>query len=102
MSNEPESMFSLEDLFTRVNDAFVKAAIRLEKTFNDKANSKDSDDKWTAPYFYHMPKMTLRVQLSLSSSKKEIKGFFRNATSGTDQSMVSEITIDVVAVPRNA
>lgn len=99
MNNTPETVFDLTDLLTRVNDAFVQAAIKLDETF--KAKDKDGQEKWQAPYVYHMPKMTLRVQLSLSYSKSEVKGVFGKVSNGSDQSMVSEITLDLVAVPRN-
>lgn len=95
MSNTPDTKFPLDVLFDNVNEAFLSAAAKLRESF--------ATDAWKdSPFVYHIPKMTLKVQLSLSYTKSEMKGFFSKDTSGTDQSMVSEITFEVVAVPRPA
>jgi hypothetical protein len=91
---KPEIVFNVEDLLTDINKAFVQAAIELRTEFQKDA-WKDS------PFVYHMPKMHLSVQLVLSFSDGQVKGFFSKSSSSEQQELSSKIEIDVVSVPRS-
>lgn len=89
MSSKPEVVFDLEDLLRDFTTSFAAAAKELHST------QQTSD----LPFIYHMPKMSVEVELSLSYSKERVKGYFSKTRSEDEQEMVSKIKIDVVAVP---
>jgi len=89
-SDKPEVAFDLEELLNEMTTAFTKAAAELRQTFQR--------TEWAGtPYVYHMPKMSLSLNLALSLSNGKLKGFF---TGSEEQRLHSKIEIDVVAVPR--
>lgn len=96
MAEKPETIFNIESLFVDINRAFITAAENLRDEF-------ETDDKWKeSPFIYHMPKMHLSMQLALSHSNGKVKGVFKKKTSKNEESIVSTLEIDVVAVPRHA
>lgn len=96
MAEKPETIFNIESLFVDINNAFITAAANLRDEF-------ETDDKWKeSPFIYHMPKMHLSMRLALSHSNGKVKGVFRKKTSKNEESIVSTLEIDVVAVPRQS
>lgn len=96
MAEKPETIFNIESLFVDINRAFITAAANLRDEF-------ETDDKWKeSPFIYHMPKMHLSMRLALSHSNGKVKGVFRKKTSKNEESIVSTLEIDVVAVPRQS
>ena len=96
MAEKPETIFNIESLFVDINKAFITAAANLHEVF-------ETDDKWKqSPFIYHMPKMHVSMRLALSHSDGKVKGFFKKKTSKNEESVVSTLDIDVVAVPRQS
>lgn len=96
MAEKPETIFNIESLFVDINNAFITAAAHLRDEF-------ETDDKWKqSPFIYHMPKMHLSMRLALSHSNGKVKGVFKKKTSKNEESIVSTLEIDVVAVPRQS
>lgn len=96
MAEKPETIFNIESLFVDINKAFITAAANLRDEF-------ETDDKWKqSPFIYHMPKMHLSMRLALSHSNGKVKGVFKKRTSKNEESVVSTLEIDVVAVPRQS
>ena len=96
MAEKPETIFNIESLFVDINQAFIKAAENLRDEF-------ETDDKWKqSPFIYHMPKMHLSMRLALSHSNGKVKGVFKKKTSKNEESIVSTLEFDVVAVPRHS
>lgn len=92
-SKKPEVMFDLDELLSNVNGAFVQSAEKLRRAF-------ETDEWRDSPYVYHMPKMHLSVQVTLSYSDGRVKGFFSKSSTTEAQELTSKIEIDVVSVPR--
>jgi hypothetical protein len=87
-----ETVFDLEKLLGQVTDAFTQSALRLRQ--------ESERDPWRQlPYVYHMPKMSVQIQLSLSHSDGRVKGVFSKTRTSQEQQLSSTIQIDVVAVP---
>lgn len=96
MAEKPETIFDIESLFVDINNAFITAAASLRDEF-------ETDDKWKqSPFIYHMPKMHLSMRLALSHSNGKVKGVFKKKTSKNEESVISTLEIDVVAVPRHS
>jgi hypothetical protein len=95
VSQKPETVFDIEQLFTQLNTSFTDAALALRKTFEESPDWKDS------PFVYHMPKMHLSMRLVLSHSDGTVKGFFNKDSTENQQELASTVEIDVVAVPRS-
>ena len=93
MAEKPEPMVDLEMILVKLSDAFTSAAENLQGKFQGNA-WKDS------PYIYQMPKMHMKVQLTLAFSNNKVKGFFSKTSSGREEEVGSTMEIDVVAVPR--
>jgi hypothetical protein len=93
-AKKPEVIFDLDEFLRSVNGAFVRSAEQLRTAFQTPA-WKDS------PFVYHMPKMSLSVNVALSYSDGKVKGFFRKTTTTESQELASTIEIDVVSVPRS-
>lgn len=93
-AKKPEVIFDLDEFLRSVNGAFVRSAEQLRTAFQTPA-WKDS------PFVYHMPKMSLSVNVALSYSDGKVKGFFRKTTTTETQELASTIEIDVVSVPRS-
>jgi hypothetical protein len=93
MSQKPETVFDIDQLFAELNRSFVGAALDLKRTFEG--------DEWKdSPFVYHMPKMHLSMKLELSHSNGRVKGVFTKTTETRESQVLSTIDIDVVAVPR--
>ena len=92
-AKKPEVIFDLDEFLRSVNGAFVRSAEQLRSAFQTPA-WRDS------PFIYHMPKMSLSVNVALSFSDGKVKGFFRKSTTTESQELASTIEIDVVSVPR--
>lgn len=92
-SQKPETVFNVDQLFTQINSSFTSAALELHKTFQ----TKDWQD---FPFVYHMPKMSMSVRLVLSHSDGKVKGLFRKTSTERGEEIMSNIQIDVVAVPK--
>jgi len=96
LAEKPETRFDIEALFIDINKAFIAAAANLRDEF-------ETDQKWQqSPFIYHMPKMHLSMKLALSHSDGKVKGVFRKKSSKNEQSVVSTLEVDVVAVPRHS
>jgi hypothetical protein len=96
LAEKPETIFNIDSLFVDINRAFITAAANLRDEF-------ETDDKWKeSPFIYHMPKMHLSMRLALSHSNGKVKGVFKKKTSKNEESIVSTLEIDVVAVPRQS
>ena len=94
-SQKPETVFNVDQLFTQINSSFTSAAMELHKTFQ-------SEDWQDFPFVYHMPKMSMAVKLVLSHSDGKVKGLFKKTSTERGEELMSNIQIDVVAVPRAA
>lgn len=96
MAEKPETIFNIDSLFVDINRAFITAATNLRDEF-------ETNDKWQeSPFIYHMPKMHVSMRLALSHSNGKVKGVFKKKTSKNEESIVSTLEIDVVAVPRHS
>lgn len=96
MAEKPETIFNIEALFVDINKAFISAAENMRDKF-------ETDAKWQqSPFIYHMPKMHLSMRLALSHSDGKVKGVFKKKTSKNEESVVSTLEIDVIAVPRQS
>ena len=73
------------------------------RLFHSAAIEFETDAKWQqSPFIYHMPKMHMSMRLALSHSDGKVKGVFRKKTTKSEESVVSTLEIDVVAVPRQS
>jgi hypothetical protein len=94
-TQRPDMVFDLEKFISAATSSFTNAAAELRETF-------ETDEWKDSPYIYHMPKMSLNVNVSLSYSNGKVKGFFSKSNSSEEQTLASAISIDVVSVPRMA
>ena len=92
--NLVDSAFDLDLLLSKLTESLRKAAGDLSKSFDEKG--------WEEPYVYRIPRMQVSVKLSLSYSQDKVKGIliWKNTTA-QEQSLVSTLDLEMVAVPRN-
>ena len=89
--NSPEIIFDIDTILKQFISALTNASRQLEK---------ESRVDQTAPYEYHIPKMSISLNMELSYGKDKVKGIFRKSKASESSTMQSRMTIDVVSVPR--
>ena len=93
MAKDPEGIFDIETIVQNFNDAFVSASGQLRREFEKK--------EWAdSPFIYHMPKMSVSIQMSLSFSKGKVMGLITKREKREESEMVTTVDIDLVSVPR--
>lgn len=90
--NSPEVLFDIDSILLQFTKALIKASDDLHKTFQD--------DKKDLPYVYHIPKMSVVVNLELSCSKDKVKGVFKKTKTAQSSAMESRMELEIVSVPR--
>ena len=90
--NLVDSAFDIDLLLGGLTKSLRTAAEELSKSF---------EENWAEPYIYRIPRMQVSVKLSLSYSQGKIKGIlmWKNTTT-QEQSLVSTLDLEMVAVPR--
>ena len=89
-----DRMFDLETLLNGFTDSFANAAVKLGEKFQD--------ESWNQDFVYHMPRMNLSVEMSLTYSSSKVKGVLFSKKSQDEASSVnSRVEIEVLAVPRS-
>ena len=94
--NNPESVFDIDKLLIEFTNALTGASVNLYRTFQEDA------DKKNLPYSYHIPKMSISINVALSYSKGKIKGFFKKTKAEETSALESQLSLDVVAIPKVA
>ncbi|HKO57623.1 MAG TPA: hypothetical protein VJ276_17250 [Thermoanaerobaculia bacterium] len=95
MGELPELAFAVDNLLDQLTTAFSDASVKLRREF-ESGKYKDS------PFIYHMPRMSIGIQLTFSFTKEGVKGVFKKTRTKDEQELVSSIDIEVVATPRTA
>jgi hypothetical protein len=92
--NNPEALFDIDKILLQFTNALTTASNSLHVAY-----AKDSDKK-DLPYVYHIPKMSVSINLELIYSKNKVKGVFRKTKMTKSSAVESNMTLEVVSVPR--
>jgi len=90
-----ENEIQIGDLLKKMTVACTDSAKQLHQAM--------SSEQWdeSIPHVYTMPKMQVSVKMALSYSESTVKGvLFWKSKTGTEANTLSEIKIELVAVPR--
>jgi hypothetical protein len=91
--NLVDSAFDIDALLAGLTKSLQTAAQKLSDSFR-------KDKEWNEPYIYQIPRMQVSVKLSLSYSQGKVKGLLSQHSTSEEQSLVSTLDLDIVAVPR--
>ena len=91
--NNPESVFNIEDILDQFTRALSAASLGLQQTF-ESARYRD------LPYTYHIPKMSITLNIALSYSKGKVKGIFKKTQTKETSQQESHVALEVVSIPR--
>ena len=94
MPELPEIAFPLDKLLSEITLAFVDASQDLRDRF-DAGGALE-----TAPFAYHMPRMTCEIKLTFSFTRDGVKGVFSKSKTREEQEIVSTMHVEVVAAPK--
>lgn len=90
---QPDSLVDIDTLLQGLVGSLRTAAGTLATSFG-----KD----WNEPYVYRIPRMQISVKLGLTYSKGKTKGLLIwKRTTTEEQSVLSTIDLELVAVPRS-
>lgn len=92
--NNIELAKTMDKLLISFVKSLSKAALEVDKTF-------DTGEFKSLPMKYTIPKMSIDMKLSLMVEKGAIKGVFRKRKSSSSQELLSTVSVDVVAIPKN-
>lgn len=93
--SQAETEIQISDLLKKMTKACTDSAQELHQAMKP--------DQWSdaIPYVYTMPRMQMSVKMALSYSESKVKGIlFWKTQSGTQADTLSEIKVELVAVPR--
>ncbi len=92
--NSPEVLFDIETILSQFTTALVKSSTQLSDLFN----TKEYKEKY--PFAYHIPKMSISLNMELSYGQNKVKGIFTKSKTSKASTFQSSVSIDVISVPQ--